>query len=255
MSEEQVPSSYRESHGGSGPGLTGARSLRHPCFPKKGPGRASERLAQVAWSLLVFLVALSVYGFTLAPTFTWSHDAADGGDLIAAASTLGVPHPSGYPTYVLLARLFLRLLPMQEPAVRVHWLSALSAAASAMLLGLSVVESLHNGTTREPPGAGEGDAEADGAAGSGHPSDEDLLAGPALRWQTRLAAASAALVFAFSPLQWSQATVAEVHALNGAFVAVVFWLLLRWRSRGSLGLAVTAVFLYALGLGNHLTGL
>lgn len=70
-----------------------------------------------------------------------------------------------------------------------------------------------------------------------------------------VAATSAALILAFSPLLWSQATIAEVHALNVAFVAAVFWLLLRWRERGSPWLVVTAAFLYGLGLGNHLSGL
>ncbi|MBC8446777.1 MAG: DUF2723 domain-containing protein, partial [Chloroflexi bacterium] len=86
--------------------------------------RSLERLAQIVWPLAVFLVAAAVYGCTLARTFTWRHDGADGGDLIAAAATLGVPHPSGYPTYLLLARLFLWALPLGEPAFRVHWLSA-----------------------------------------------------------------------------------------------------------------------------------
>jgi len=234
-----------------------APSALHPSLPKRRRRHALNRLARAAWPLLVFLVALSVYGLTLAPTLTWSNDAADGGDLIAAASTLGVPHPSGYPTYVLFARLFLQALPIHEPAVRVHWLSALSAAAAALLLGLCVVESAQNPVAQGGAQGGDGDAAAE-ASGDGsreHRPGGDLSAGPALPWLSRVAAASAALVFAFSSLQWSQATVAEVHALNVAFVAVVLWLLLRWRSRGSLWLAAAAAFLYGLGLGNHLTGL
>ncbi|MGD9101843.1 MAG: DUF2723 domain-containing protein, partial [Anaerolineae bacterium] len=50
-----------------------------------------------------------VYGLTLAPGLTWAHYGADGGDLVTAAHTLGVPHPPGYPTYTLLAWLFTRL--------------------------------------------------------------------------------------------------------------------------------------------------
>ncbi len=206
--------------------------------------RALARIAQTAWPLIVFLVAVVVYGCTLAPTFTWSHDGADGGDLIAAAACLGVPHPSGYPTYVLLARLFLWVLPLGEPAVRVHWLSALSAAAAVTLLGLSIVESLQ---LEQGSGGAEEQRSTLAPAHPGSPAQE--------RWLTGVAAASAALILAFSPLLWSQATIAEVHALNVAFVAAVFWLLLRWRARGSPWLMVTAAFLYGLGLGNHLTGL
>jgi len=143
-----------------------APSALHPSLPKRRRRHALNRLARAAWPLLVFLVALSVYGLTLAPTLTWSNDAADGGDLIAAASTLGVPHPSGYPTYVLFARLFLQALPIHEPAVRVHWLSALSAAAAALLLGLCVVESAQNPVAQGGAQGGDGDAAAE-ASGDG----------------------------------------------------------------------------------------
>ncbi|MDH7486280.1 MAG: DUF2723 domain-containing protein [Anaerolineae bacterium] len=181
--------------------------------------------------LLVFLIAAAVYGRTLARTLTWRHDSADGGDLIAAAATLGVPHPSGYPTYVLLARLFLQALPRGEPAFRVHWLSALSGAAAAALLALSSVETQPAPAGRPSPSGGQ------------------------RTWQSAASfcAVSAALLFAFSPLAWGQATIAEVHALNVLFVAALFWLLLRWRARGSVWLALAAAFLYGLSLGNHLT--
>ena len=54
---------------------------------------------------------------------------SDGGDLIAAASTLGVPHPTGYPTYTLLARLAL-LFPIRALAYRTNVLSAVFAAGA-----------------------------------------------------------------------------------------------------------------------------
>jgi len=199
------------------------------------------RLAQMGWPPAIFFVAVAVYGCTLAPTFTWSHEGADGGDLIAAAATLGVPHPSGYPTYILLARLFLHALPLGEPAYRVHWLSALSAAATATLLGLSIIESLGAAEKQESEGATE--------IRDSSPSSLDS------RWPAEAAATSAALLFAFSPLLWSQATIAEVHALNAAFAAAIFYLLLRWRARGSSRLVVAAAFVYGLSLGNHLIGL
>ena len=55
-------------------------------------------------ALLAGLVAFILYARTLAPGLTWVHDGSDGGDLLAAALTRGVPHPSGYPTYQLLLR-------------------------------------------------------------------------------------------------------------------------------------------------------
>ena len=46
----------------------------------------------------------------------------------------------------------------------------------------------------------------------------------------RLAALLAALTFAFTPTFWSQAVVTEVYTLNAAFVALILWLVLLWRS-------------------------
>ncbi len=52
--------------------------------------------------VVLFLSLLTVYGMTLAPGLTWANSGADGGDLITAAATGGVPHPTGYPVYLLL---------------------------------------------------------------------------------------------------------------------------------------------------------
>ncbi|OQY48284.1 MAG: hypothetical protein B6242_02695 [Anaerolineaceae bacterium 4572_78] len=57
-------------------------------------------------SIFVFLIPLLAYSLTLAPDITWANYGMDGGDLIVASYMLGVPHPTGYPTYILLSRLF-----------------------------------------------------------------------------------------------------------------------------------------------------
>jgi hypothetical protein len=62
-----------------------------------------QNLPTIAGGILVFLAALSLYLATIAPTLSWGRDrmGVDGGDLLAAVETLGIPHPSGYPTYVI----------------------------------------------------------------------------------------------------------------------------------------------------------
>lgn len=57
-------------------------------------------------AIFLALSLMGVYLSTLAPGLTWANDGSDGGDLIAAAYTGGVAHPTGYPLYLLLARLF-----------------------------------------------------------------------------------------------------------------------------------------------------
>jgi len=188
--------------------------------------------ARTGFPIALFLIAFSVYLLTLAPTITWRNDGADGGDLIVAAYTLGIAHPPGYPLYVVLGKLF-TLLPIGDVAYRVNLMSAFFAAATIPLVYLITL-----GLGRSLSGGGDTRAH-------------------------RIAASAAALSFAFSPTFWSQATIAEVYTLNAFFVALLFYLLLKWRGedrrrtaagddkRG--GYLLLAAFIYGLSLGNHLS--
>ena len=92
---------------------------------------------------LAFLAPLTVYLLTMPRGLTWAHHGADGGDLITAAVTLGVPHPSGYPTYTLLGWLFSRL-PLGTPAWRLALLSAVATAGAAFWLYRIIAERTGN---------------------------------------------------------------------------------------------------------------
>ena len=48
----------------------------------------------------------------------------DGGELLAAADGFEVPHPPGYPTYMLLLKSFRTLVPLGDFAYRGNLLSA-----------------------------------------------------------------------------------------------------------------------------------
>ena len=80
-------------------------------------------------SLAVFVITLMVYVLTLAPTVTGE----DSGELIAAAYTLGIPHPSGYPLWCLVTQPFL-WLPIGDIAYRVNLGSAVTSALACALL-------------------------------------------------------------------------------------------------------------------------
>jgi hypothetical protein len=68
---------------------------------------------------------------------TWAYDGADGGDLVTAAATGGVPHPPGYPTYLLAASAFLQL-PIGSLAYRTNVLSATCTVLAALVIYLLV---------------------------------------------------------------------------------------------------------------------
>ncbi len=190
--------------------------------------------------IVLFLIAFSTYLLTLAPTITWRNDGADGGDLITAAYTLGIAHPPGYPVYVILGKLF-TLLPIGDIAYRVNLMSAFFAAATIPLVYMITL-----GLCRSVVSL----------------SNHSLSRGGGTR-APQLGASAAALSFAFSPTFWSQATIAEVYTLNAFFVALVFYLLLKWRDgdgqrratsndKGG-GYLLLAAFIYGLSLGNHLS--
>lgn len=87
---------------------------------------------QVFPPLAVFALVLLVYGATAVPDLTIAFHSGDGGELITAVFTGGVPHPPGYPTYLLLGRLA-ALLPVEPVAYRFSLFSAFCGAVAAAL--------------------------------------------------------------------------------------------------------------------------
>ena len=81
------------------------------------------------WS--AFVVLLTIYSVTLAPSVTWW----DSGELIAAAHSLGIPHPPGTALYVIVAKVWAMVTWPLDFAVRVNLLSAVATAAAVALLG------------------------------------------------------------------------------------------------------------------------
>jgi hypothetical protein len=88
------------------------------------PSPAIERRDWL-FALGVALLALVAYIRTLAPDVLYS----DSAEFQTLAYTLGTTHSTGYPVYLLLARL-VGFLPLRTPAWRVNLFSALSAAVT-----------------------------------------------------------------------------------------------------------------------------
>ncbi len=90
------------------------------------PGLARSRWAAPA---VVMVIALLVYLLTLMPGMAFD----DWGEMQSVPHVLGIPHPTGYPTYVLTAWLF-ELLPIGSVAFRANLLSAVCIAVAMGLL-------------------------------------------------------------------------------------------------------------------------
>ncbi len=81
----------------------------------------------------VFLTTFAVYLRTLCPSVY----VGDSGELIAAAYTLGIPHPPGYPIYCLVGKLF-SYIPVGSIAYRLNIMSAFFASATCAMLYLII---------------------------------------------------------------------------------------------------------------------
>ena len=80
---------------------------------------------------LTFCGMLALYVRTLAPGLVYG----DGAEFQTLSYTLGMTHPTGYPIYLLIGKLF-TLLPVRDVAYRINLMSAVFAALSVALLYL-----------------------------------------------------------------------------------------------------------------------
>jgi len=175
-----------------------------PGFLDPARGRRSDAARAVLLSLAVF----AVYAWGACRTIY----VGDSGDLGTAVAVLGIPHPSGYPIYVLAGRLWSRLLFF----LPLPWsLSLFSAAAAAAASGVLFRIAREEGLARMP-------------------------------------ALFSALLFAFGPSLWGEANVQRVYAGNALFVAGATLFALRWRRTRETKPLVVAFFLCGLGASNHL---
>jgi uncharacterized membrane protein len=165
--------------------------VTHSTAGRNGARRRVRRDYVIA--LIIGLAGFLLYAATAAPSVATLFD--DSLEFQVVLPTLGIAHPSGYPLYTLLGKLFTLLIPFRDAAGRANLLSALCAGAALGVLYLL----------------------AQKVAGN------------------RAAAATATALFALSPAWWSQATIAEVYALHGLLVVLFLYLLLRWEEARSQG--------------------
>jgi hypothetical protein len=199
----------------------GAESQKRMARDVKSPSDASAKATSCSQAELlcagsVFVVALIVYSWTLAPTVT----PTDSGELILAAYGLGVAHPPGVPVWIMLAHLA-SLVPVGNVAVRVNFSSAVFAALACAMLTLVVAELVVMASWFAAP------RRRNKAARQISNTERSkarvlLVFAPAV---------GAGLLMTFSRTLWAYATITEVYALNALLILLVFFLVVRWRRR------------------------
>jgi hypothetical protein len=173
---------------------------------------------------IVGVVVFILYIITLAPsTAMW-----DTSEYIAAAYTLGMPHPPGNPLFVLIGRVFAILPIAPNVAARINILAALCSAAAAGMWFLT--------------------------------TERVLVGWFPERWQRVLGGVLAALIGATAFTVWNQSVVNEkVYTVSLAGIAIISWLMIRWSDEpdGRRGdrLLVLVAYLLGLGYANHMAGM
>src|SRR5437764_4290914 len=119
-----------QTHTKPGAGLSAEGGAAAPGGKDRPPVRSKglNKYAPAAVGAGVFVCAGALYVRTLAPSVL----PGDYAEFQMCAAVLGVPHPTGYPLYVLLGKLF-TLLPAGDVAYRVNLSSAVYMAGAAGL--------------------------------------------------------------------------------------------------------------------------
>jgi hypothetical protein len=159
--------------------------------------------------VLFFAAFLTLYVMTLCPSI-YTFDSAE---LTAGAYSLGIVHPTGYPVYLMLAKLFSVIVPIGDIAYRVNLFSAVCAALTLVVLRRVAF----------------------------------MITG-----RSYYATLAIGMLGVSYPL-WSVAVVAEVYTLHVFFLSGILWLILRWRVTGRPFYFIMLGLVTGLSFGNHMS--
>jgi hypothetical protein len=198
------------------PEKTGSGGLTHYFF--------LIRRSEVILGIVIFLIFLVIYE-SMAPTrLSSANFGSDGGDYLSAVLTHGIPHPTGYPFYLIISDFFQKVFPNSLVWRQVQ--VSIFPAIFAVLLILPIV----------------------------------LIENKSLKRSGWLVSTTmSVLSLGLAPLFWSQSVIIEVYALNAFFTSLgVLWVFLitnlnlEQLKKNQVLLCVLA-WICGLGLGNHRT--
>ena len=174
--------------------------------------------------LLILISNLTIYLLTSSPTV----QLIDSGELAVVCKTLSIAHPTGYPLYTILGRLFC-LLPLKDTLFRVSLMSLFFICLANIILVFIIFVVGQNLSKRK------------------------VEFSNIETWSALLAT----LVFSFTPTLWSQATSNEVYSLNVLLYSLILLLVLIWRNNCNKQTGERILYLlsfvYALSFGNHMS--
>ncbi len=158
--------------------------------------------------LILFMFFISLYVYTAAPGVY----EGDSGEITAAVNKLGLAHPTGFPLYILLGKLFTILLPIRDVAYRLNIFSSLLTTIALVFLFYTLKNF----------------------------------------GRSILASLVACFVLGFGRNTiWYNAGTTNVYAISLFFVSILLFIFSKWESKSQTKYLYWYGFLWGLSLGTH----
>lgn len=161
----------------------------------------NKKVKEQIYSAVSFFVPLIIYIITLAPTVSW----VDSDELATASSLLKIAHPTGYPLFTILGKVF-TLLPAGDEVYRLNLMSAFVSSA-AVFIFFKLMLLLFNGLSL-----------SDKNKAVSKIKDSDVILNVSLL---------SSLLLAFSRTFWDNANVIEVYSLHSFFIILLIYIFLK----------------------------
>jgi len=150
------------------------------------------------FAVLSVVIPFTIYMATLAPSVTFF----DSGEFLTATASLGSAHSPGYPLFLMYAKAF-TWIPLGNIAFRVNMATAFSSSLACLGVYLLTITLLKKEQL----------------------SDNEQFSA----FIVKTAALAAAVAFSVTPRLWLQSNHDKPYPLLAFMIAMIFYLLLKWR--------------------------
>ncbi len=167
-------------------------------------------------SFILFIFTFTIYFITLSPDVTFE----DSGELITAGYRLAIPHPPGYPLFLILAKLF-SFIPVGKIEFRINLMSSFFASLSIVSLFITFFKIGKILNLKQPA----------------------------------LSAAFTVILISISTTFWNIATITEVYALNLFLFSIQLYILIKIIEKPKIKYFNFFFYINGIALGNHHTSI
>jgi hypothetical protein len=203
------------------------------------------RLVRKYYAGIISLFIFIVYLFTLARSVM----EIDSGELAAVQSTLGIAHPTGYPLFVMIGHLLLKIPLPFSTIYKTNLFAAFWCALGIWILikSVSLVLNKQNFTNDQAIKPKQKKNTKQSAAPAVVNSKEYII----------VSTVCAGLILAFSKTFWDQSTSVEVYSMQVFLIGLIIYVSLRTYFSANNKLTDWCLFgfVLALGFSNHMTTL